>query len=118
MGTTTDTAKELVDQLADQQQVLAAAQAKHAKLMIEFADTRRRLDQTRITNLRGDDADPRYTAGEFAALEIGLAITANKTACPAPSASPADSKPKPPTPGTPGRPGTSTNPAPPASTRP
>src|SRR6478609_1800561 len=78
MGTTTDTAKELVDQLADQQQVLAAAQARHAKLMLEFSTTRRQLDQQRITNLRGDGADPRYTAGEFAALEIGLAITASK----------------------------------------
>src|SRR6478752_1671071 len=78
MGTTTDTAKELVDQLADQQQVLAAAQAHHAALMLEFSTTRRQLDQQRITNLRGDGNDPRYTAGEFAALEIGLAITASK----------------------------------------
>ena len=78
MGTTTDTAKELVDQLADQQQVLAAAQARHAKLMLEFSTTRRQLDQQRITNLRSDGADPRYTAGEFAALEIGLAIKASK----------------------------------------
>ena len=78
MGTTTDTAKELVDQLADQQQVLAAAQAHHAALMLEFSTTRRQLDQQRITNQRGDGADPRYTAGEFAALEIGLAITASK----------------------------------------
>src|SRR6478672_4533468 len=78
MGTTTDTAKELVDQLADQQQVLAAAQARHAKLMLEFSTTRRHLDHHRITSIRDDGNDPRYTAGEFAALEIGLAITANK----------------------------------------
>src|SRR6478735_3911920 len=78
MGTTTDTAQELVDQLADQQQVLAAAQAHHAKLMLEFSTTRRQLHQQRITRLQGDGTDPRYTAGEFAALEIGLAITANK----------------------------------------
>src|SRR6476646_10250121 len=78
MGATTDDAKNLVDQLIDQQQVLAAAQAKHAALMLEFADTRRHLDQHRITRLQGDGTDPRNTAGEFAALEIGLAITANK----------------------------------------
>jgi hypothetical protein len=78
MGATTDDAKNLVDQLADQQQVLAAAQAKHAKLMLEFADTRRHLDQSRISSMEGDGADTRYTAGEFAALEIGLAITTSK----------------------------------------
>src|SRR6478752_2764743 len=78
MGATTDDAKNLVDQLIDQQQVLAAAQAKHAALMLEFADTRRHLDQSRISSMEGDGADPRYTAGEFAALEIGLAITTSK----------------------------------------
>ena len=82
MGATTtptaDDAKTLVDQIIDQQQVLAAAQAKHAALMLAFSDTRRRLDQHRITTMRGDGADPRYNPGEFAALEIGLAIKANK----------------------------------------
>src|SRR6478752_6173904 len=80
MGATTDDAKDLVDQIIDQQQVLAAAQAKHATLMLKFSNTRRALDHTRITNLRNDGTDPRYQPGEFAALEIGLAIKANKHA--------------------------------------
>src|SRR6478609_5149760 len=78
MGATTDDAKQLVDQIIDQQQVLAAAQGKHATLMLAFSNTRRALDHTRITNLQGDGTDPRYQPGEFAALEIGLAIKANK----------------------------------------
>ena len=78
MGATIDDAKELVDQIIDQQQVLAAAQAKHARLMLTFSNTRRALDHTRITSMRSDGADPRYTPGEFAALEIGLAIKTNK----------------------------------------
>ena len=78
MGATTDDAKELVDQIKDQQQVLAAAQAKHATLMLKFSNTRRTLDQQRITSMRNDGADPRYQPGEFAALEIGLAINTNK----------------------------------------
>ena len=78
MGATNDDAKELVDQIIDQQQVLAAAQAKHARLMLTFSNTRRALDHTRITSMRSDGADPRYTPGEFAALEIGLAIKTNK----------------------------------------
>src|SRR6478609_5298756 len=78
MGATTNDAKELVDQIIDQQQVLAAAQAKHAHLMLKFSNTRRALDHTRITSMRSDGTDPRYTPGEFAALEIGLAIKTNK----------------------------------------
>src|SRR6476646_3376503 len=78
MGATTDDAKQLVDQIIDHQQVLAAAQAEHATLMLKFSDTRRALDHTRITNLRDDGTDPRYQPGEFAALEIGLAINTNK----------------------------------------
>jgi hypothetical protein len=78
MGATTNDAKELVDQIIDQQQVLAAAQAKHAHLMLTFSNTRRALDHTRITSMRSDGTDPRYTPGEFAALEIGLAIKTNK----------------------------------------
>src|SRR6476619_123364 len=78
MGATTDDAKQLVDQIIDQQQVLAAAQAKHAHLMLTFSNTRRALDHTRITSMRSDGTDPRYTPGEFAALEIGLAIKTNK----------------------------------------
>jgi len=77
MGATTDDAKALVDQIKDQQQVLAAAQAKHAELMLKFSNTRRHLDQQRITDMRNEGADPRYTPGEFAALEIGLATTTN-----------------------------------------
>ena len=78
MGATTDDAKELVDQIKDQQQVLAAAQARQASLMLKFSNTRRQLDQQRITSMRNEGADPRYTPGEFAALEIGLATTTNK----------------------------------------
>ena len=78
MGATTDDAKELVDQIKDQQQVLAAAQARQASLMLKFSNTRRQLDQQRIPSMRNEGADPRYTPGEFAALEIGLATTTNK----------------------------------------
>src|SRR6478736_6288226 len=78
MGATTDDAKDLVDQIIDQQQVLAAAQAKHATLMLAFSNTRRALDHTRITNLRDDGSDPRYHPCEFAALQIGLAINTSK----------------------------------------
>src|SRR6478609_7030936 len=77
MGATTDDAKALVDQIKDQQQILAAAQAKHAELMLKFSNTHRHLDQQRITDLRNEGADPRYTPGEFAALEIGLATKTN-----------------------------------------
>jgi hypothetical protein len=77
MGATTDDAKALVDQIKDQQQVLAAAQARQASLMLKFSNTRRHLDQQRITDMRNEGADPRYTPGEFAALEIGLATTTN-----------------------------------------
>ncbi len=82
MGATTsptaEQAKTLIDQIKDQQQVLAAAQARQASLMLKFSNTRRHLDHTRITDLRNDGADPRYTPGEFAALEIGLATKTNK----------------------------------------
>ena len=77
MGATTDDTKALVDQIIDQQQVLAAAQARQASLMLKFSNTRRHLDQQRITDMRNEGADPRYTPGEFAALEIGLATTTN-----------------------------------------
>jgi len=77
MGATTDDTKALVDQIKDQQQVLAAAQARQASLMLKFSNTRRHLDQQRITYMRNEGADPRYTPGEFAALEIGLATTTN-----------------------------------------
>src|SRR6476469_7341824 len=77
MGATTDDAKALVDQIKDQQQVLAAAQARQASLMLKFSNTRRHLDQQRLTDMRNEGADPRYTPDEFAALEIGLATTTN-----------------------------------------
>src|SRR5690349_24815102 len=104
MGATTDDAKALVDQIKDQQQVLAAAQARQASLMLKFSNTRRHLDQQRITDMRNEGADPRYTPGEFAALEIGLATTTNSRKISRTIGIARRLHDEPPTPGTPGKP--------------
>src|SRR6478752_8333185 len=71
-------AKALIDTLAREQQTMAAAQARQAAAMMAFSDLRRRLDRRRITDQHSDGVDLRYTAGEFATIEIGLAMTASK----------------------------------------
>ena len=48
--------------------------------MVEFADTRTGMDKQIIADRRADGADPRYKAGEFAAVEIGMAVTTTKHA--------------------------------------
>src|SRR5664279_666889 len=58
----------LIDELTAQNKLLSKAQARSAELMVEFADR------------RADGADPRYKAGEFAAVEIGMAVTTTKHA--------------------------------------
>ena len=68
----------LIDALAAQRKVLAREQAREAALMLEFADVRRRWDQRRIGEIEADGRDARYTAGEFAAIEIGLAVKASR----------------------------------------
>ncbi|WP_420123367.1 DUF222 domain-containing protein [Nakamurella sp.] len=46
--------------------------------MVEFADSRKKADRQRIADLESAGADPRYKPGEFAATEIGLAVTITK----------------------------------------
>ena len=82
MGKSTDQgtvrAAELVDELAAQQKVLARAQARRAELMMEFADRRSRCDRQVIAEAQANGHDARYKAGEFGAIEIGLALRESK----------------------------------------
>ena len=68
----------LIDALAAQRKVLAREQAREAALMLEFADVRRRWDQRRIGDIEAEGGDARYTAGEFAAIEIAMAVKASR----------------------------------------
>ena len=68
----------LVDELVAQGRVLAKAQARHAALMLEFSDIRRRCDHRVIADREAAGCDPRYRPAEFAAMEIGLAVRASK----------------------------------------
>ena len=68
----------LIDELVSQQRVLAKAQARNAALMLEFSDARRSQDRQAIAERKTDGHDPRYRAGEFAAMEIALAMRASK----------------------------------------
>ncbi len=77
---TVDRARELIDDLSAQQRVLAKAQARLAATMLEFDHTRTELDRRRIADRIAVGADPHFEAGEFAAMEIGLAITTTKHA--------------------------------------
>ena len=61
----------LVDELVAQGRVLAKAQARHAALMLEFSDIRRRCDHRVIADREAAGCDPRYRPAEFAAMEIG-----------------------------------------------
>src|SRR5664279_2509549 len=82
MGKSTDQgtvrAAELVDELAAQQKVLARAQARRAELMMEFSDLRSRCDRQVIAEAQATGHDARYKAGEFGAMEIGLAMRESK----------------------------------------
>ena len=77
-ATTDDRAAVLIDELAAAQQTLAAAQARQAALMLEFDAARERFDRRRIADKCAAGLDARYEPGEFAAMEIGLAIKASK----------------------------------------
>ena len=76
--TTDDGPRLLIDALAAAQQTLAAAQARQAGLMLEFDAARQHGDRRRIAGKAAVGADARYEPGEFAAMEIGLAIKASK----------------------------------------
>ena len=89
MGTAADTAPdralrsperaaELIDALAQQQRVLARAQARQAELMVEFAAVRQAADARRIGDLADQGRDARYEPGEFACIEIALAVRVNR----------------------------------------
>src|SRR5664279_2633031 len=70
----------LIDELTAQNKLLSKAQARAAELMVEFADARTGMDKQIIADRRAEGGDPRYKAGEFAAMEIGLAVTTTKHA--------------------------------------
>ncbi len=70
----------MIDDLAAQMKCLAQAQARCAELMVEFADTRRTLDQTYLDELRHCGGKAQFKAAEFACTEISLAVTASKFA--------------------------------------
>ena len=77
-GSKTDRARALIDELAAAQQTLAAAQARQAAWMLEFDAARDGCDRLRIADQVAAGLDARYESGEFAAIEIGLAIKASK----------------------------------------
>ncbi|WP_395725524.1 DUF222 domain-containing protein [Nakamurella sp.] len=68
----------LIDSLKAADRELAKLQARRARLMVEFAATRRKADQHRIAEMEAEGADPRSKAGEFASTEIGLAVTTTR----------------------------------------
>jgi len=67
----------LVDSLRAAERACAKAQARRAQLMVQLADARKSADQRRCHDLEIDGASPRYKPGEFAAMEIALALTAS-----------------------------------------
>ena len=75
---TAERAHALVGELVAAQRVLASAQACAAGLMVEFAGVRRVLDAELIANRSSVGVDSRFRPAEFAATEIGLAVTASK----------------------------------------
>lgn len=68
----------LIDSLKAADRELATLQARRAQLMVQFADERKEADRHRIAELESTGADPWYKAGEFAATEVGLAVTTTK----------------------------------------
>ena len=77
-GSGGESAALLIDSLRAADRELAKLQAHRAQLMVEFADTRKKADRRRIAELESAGSDPRYNAGEFAAIEIALAVTTTK----------------------------------------
>src|ERR1700712_3574707 len=68
----------LIDDLADGQRTLAAAQASQGWLMLEFGAARDPADPLRLEDRAAAGMVARYRPAEFAAMEIGLAIKASK----------------------------------------
>ncbi len=68
----------LIDSLRAADREMARAQARRAELMVQFADARKTVDRDRIAGLESVGVDPRYQAGEFAATEVGLAVTTTR----------------------------------------
>jgi hypothetical protein len=75
---TAERAAELVDELVAAQRVLAGAQAHQVALMLEFGGVRRVLDGRSIAEGSAEGVEARFRPGEFAAMEIGLAVKASK----------------------------------------
>jgi len=73
-------AGELIDELRAQDAAVSRAQARRAELMVEFAETRKACDHRDIADRRARGEDPRFKAGEFAGLEISLAVNTSKFA--------------------------------------
>lgn len=78
-GSSGGSAALLIDSLKAADREMAKLQARRAQLMVEFADTRKDADRQRIAELESVGGDPRYKPDEFAATEIGLAVTATST---------------------------------------
>ena len=73
-------ATELIDELVVGHRELARAQARCAGLMIDFAETRSVCDRNVIAEREAAGVEARYKAGEFAGLEISLALRESKYA--------------------------------------
>ena len=71
-------AQALVGELVAAQRSLARAQARAAGLMVEFSGVRRELDSELIGGRSLVGVESRFRPGEFAATEIGLAMTASR----------------------------------------
>ena len=73
-------ATELIDELVVGHRSLARAQAWCAALMMEFAETRTVCDRKVIAEREAAGVEARYKAGEFAGLEISMALRESKYA--------------------------------------
>lgn len=65
----------LVDGLAAADRENSKAQARRAQVMVQFADARTSADEQRFQEIESAGGRPRYEPGEFAAREIGMAVT-------------------------------------------
>ena len=70
----------MIDELVVGHRSLARAQAWCAALMMEFAETRSVCDRTVIAEREAAGVEARYKAGEFAGLEISMALRESKYA--------------------------------------
>ena len=70
----------MIDELVVGHRSLARAQAWCAALMMEFAETRTVCDRKVIAEREAAGVEARYKAGEFAGLEISMALRESKCA--------------------------------------